>query len=150
MKRLIETGLMFGNLVPVRSPALVARYNRALRHLADRETQLTDFHILAVDQRGHGRSGGEPVTMWHVFGEDLESFVRQLDLTNIVGVGHSMGGYATIDASSRLQDRFRRIIANTRPNWAGAKACRANGSACCPESFTPNPGRFCVIRMIDT
>ena len=45
MKRLIETGLMFGNLVPVRSPALVARYNRALRHLADRETQLTDFHI---------------------------------------------------------------------------------------------------------
>ncbi|MEM1373247.1 MAG: DUF6638 family protein [Pseudomonadota bacterium] len=45
MKRLIEKGLMFGNLVPVRSPALVARYNRALKHLTGRETALTDFHI---------------------------------------------------------------------------------------------------------
>ncbi|MEM1235283.1 MAG: DUF6638 family protein [Pseudomonadota bacterium] len=45
MKRLIEKGLMFGNLVPIRSPALVARYNRALRHLTGRETTLTDFHV---------------------------------------------------------------------------------------------------------
>ena len=45
MKRLIEKGLMFGNLVPVTSPVLVDRYNRALRHLTGRETTLTDFHI---------------------------------------------------------------------------------------------------------
>lgn len=45
MKRLIEKGLMFGNLVEVASPALVERYNRALRHLTGRETALTDFHI---------------------------------------------------------------------------------------------------------
>ena len=45
MKRLIEKGLMFGNLVPVISPALVARYNRALKHLIGQETKLTDFHI---------------------------------------------------------------------------------------------------------
>ncbi len=30
MKRLIEKGLMFGNLVEVSSPQLVDRYNRAL------------------------------------------------------------------------------------------------------------------------
>jgi len=45
MKRLIEKGLMFGNLVPVESPALVGRYNRALKALAGRTTALTDFHI---------------------------------------------------------------------------------------------------------
>ncbi|MCH2077908.1 MAG: hypothetical protein MK180_13700 [Rhodobacteraceae bacterium] len=45
MRRLIEKGLMYGNLVPVRSPALVARYNRALKHLTGRETALGDFHI---------------------------------------------------------------------------------------------------------
>jgi len=45
VKRLIEKGLMFGNLVPVTSPVLVDRYNRALRHLTGRETTLTDFHI---------------------------------------------------------------------------------------------------------
>ena len=33
MNRLIKSGLMFGNLVHVSSPALVERYNRALRHL---------------------------------------------------------------------------------------------------------------------
>ncbi|WP_319824894.1 DUF6638 family protein [Thalassovita sp.] len=45
MKRLIEKGLMFGNLTHVASPALVERYNRALTHLTGRRTNLTDFHI---------------------------------------------------------------------------------------------------------
>ncbi|PZQ97955.1 MAG: hypothetical protein DI533_12540 [Cereibacter sphaeroides] len=45
MKRLIEKGLMFGNLVEVSSPALVERYNRALKHLAGKETKQKDFHI---------------------------------------------------------------------------------------------------------
>ncbi len=45
MRRLIEKGLMFGNLVPVESPALVERYNRALERLTGRRTALADFHI---------------------------------------------------------------------------------------------------------
>jgi hypothetical protein len=45
MKRLIEKGLMFGNLVEVSSPALVERYNRALQHLTGRTTALPDFHV---------------------------------------------------------------------------------------------------------
>ncbi|MBV1895831.1 MAG: hypothetical protein KUG70_05190, partial [Rhodobacteraceae bacterium] len=45
MKRLIQKGLMFGNLIHIDSPALVDRYNRALLHLIGRQTQLSDFHI---------------------------------------------------------------------------------------------------------
>ena len=45
MKRLIEKGLMFGNLHRVQSPALVDRYNRALEHLTGKQTALADFHI---------------------------------------------------------------------------------------------------------
>ncbi|WP_238365614.1 DUF6638 family protein [Mesobacterium pallidum] len=45
MKRLIQRGLMFGNLIPVTSPALIDRYNRALMHLTGKQTQLSDFHI---------------------------------------------------------------------------------------------------------
>lgn len=45
MKRLIEAGLMFGNLIHISSPALVDRYNRALEHLTGRRTALGDFHI---------------------------------------------------------------------------------------------------------
>lgn len=45
MHRLIEKGLMFGNLIRVDSPILVERYNRALQHLVKKQTRLTDFHI---------------------------------------------------------------------------------------------------------
>ena len=45
MKRLIEKGLMFGNLIPVVSPVLVERYNRALERLTGKRTALSDFHI---------------------------------------------------------------------------------------------------------
>lgn len=45
MKRLIQKGLMFGNLYHVDSPALVARYNRALKKLTGHETALTDFYV---------------------------------------------------------------------------------------------------------
>ncbi|MDP2739747.1 MAG: hypothetical protein Q8O82_13865 [Pseudorhodobacter sp.] len=45
MRRLIEKGLMFGNLIEVSSPALVARYNRALKALTGKQTALPDFHI---------------------------------------------------------------------------------------------------------
>lgn len=45
MKRLIEKGLMFGNLIEVSSPQLVERYNRALKHLTGKQTTLKDFHI---------------------------------------------------------------------------------------------------------
>ena len=45
MMRLIQKGLMFGNLFHVSSPALVERYNRALKHLTGKTTALSDFHI---------------------------------------------------------------------------------------------------------
>lgn len=45
MKRLIQRGLMFGNLIRVDSPALIERYNRALKGLAGKQTKLTEFHI---------------------------------------------------------------------------------------------------------
>lgn len=45
MIRLIQRGLMFGNLIEVASPALVERYNRALKSLIGKQTKLTDFHI---------------------------------------------------------------------------------------------------------
>ncbi|MEM6760765.1 MAG: DUF6638 family protein [Pseudomonadota bacterium] len=45
MIELVKRGLMYGNLFHVGSPALVARYNRALKHLTGRETTLTDFYV---------------------------------------------------------------------------------------------------------
>ena len=62
MIRLIERGLMFGNLFAVDSPILVERYNRALEHLTGKRTGLTDFHI---DISGFSPEVG------HELGDDL-------------------------------------------------------------------------------
>lgn len=62
MNRLIEKGLMFGNLIEVSSPQLVTRYNRALKHLTAKETTLTDFHI---DLSGYSPEIGDE------FGDDF-------------------------------------------------------------------------------
>lgn len=45
MHRLIEKGLMFGNLIRVDSPVWVERYNRALASLGGQTTALDEFHI---------------------------------------------------------------------------------------------------------
>ncbi|PTX54384.1 hypothetical protein C8N43_3198 [Litoreibacter ponti] len=45
MMRLIEKGLMYGNLFHVAGPAMADRYNRALKHLTGKTTSLTDFHV---------------------------------------------------------------------------------------------------------
>mgnify|MGYP000843842124 FL=1 len=45
MHRLIEKGLMFGNLIRVDSSVLVERYNRALKSLTGKQTKLDEFHV---------------------------------------------------------------------------------------------------------
>ena len=56
MRRLLENGLMLGNLFHVNSAALAERYNRALKHLTGKTTSLTDFH---VDISGYAPEVGE-------------------------------------------------------------------------------------------
>lgn len=62
MMRLIERGLMYGNLIEVAAPGMVARYNRAMKHLTGKETALTEFHI--------DISGFSP-EIGHEIGDDL-------------------------------------------------------------------------------
>lgn len=45
MMRLVKHGLMYGNLLEVTSPSMVARYNRALEHLIGKRTDLQEFHV---------------------------------------------------------------------------------------------------------
>ncbi|MEX3009626.1 alpha/beta fold hydrolase [Hoeflea sp. TYP-13] len=72
--------------------------------------RLPAHHIICLDQRGHGRSTGTGVKHWQVFCDDLIGFVEALDLSDIVAIGHSMGGHAAIAAAAKLQTRFRKII----------------------------------------
>lgn len=67
-------------------------------------------HVVAVDSRGHGRSDKIGPFDWDVFGEDLSQFVDALDLHQVVGVGHSMGGHCVTQAAAHFPDRFERLV----------------------------------------
>ena len=68
------------------------------------------YHVIAVDMRGHGRSSKVGPYDWGNFGADLADFVAALDLRDVIGVGHSMGGHCIVQATVAHPDRFRRLV----------------------------------------
>ena len=71
---------------------------------------LGPMHVIALDLRGHGRSENTGPFTWDTFGADVAAFVQELDLTEIVGVGHSMGGHCLVQAAYQAPNRFTRLV----------------------------------------
>lgn len=73
-----------------------------------------DHRILAVDQRGHGRSTlpaeTEGRTSWNGLRDDLLALLDSLDLRNVVLSGHSMGGTACVLAQAHDPSRIRSLV----------------------------------------
>ncbi len=67
--------------------------------------------IIAVDHLGHGRSS-KPDTLadWSKTAEPLAALVEALDLTNIIGAGHSMGGHCLVQLAAPMGERFERLV----------------------------------------
>ncbi|XOV85159.1 MAG: alpha/beta fold hydrolase [bacterium] len=59
-----------------------------------------EYHSIALELRGHGRSENASFHDWHDFGVDQSAFIRALDLQNLVGVAHSMGAHTLLDAAA--------------------------------------------------
>ncbi len=78
-------------------------WDRTIDYLGER-------HVVAMDIRGHGRSDKTGPYTWDVFGRDLQNFITALDLNNIVGAGHSMGGHSVTQAASMFPWRFARLV----------------------------------------
>jgi lipase len=72
--------------------------------------RMPDRHVVAVDQRGHGRSEKVEIRDWHDLGQDLAALVEHLGLADAVGVGHSMGGHALVAAAAQWPGSFRRLL----------------------------------------
>ena len=66
-------------------------------------------HSIAFEQRGHGRSEKRKIEHWRVVGEDVAAFVGALELRNLIGVGHSMGAHALVDAAAQT-GAFARLL----------------------------------------
>jgi lipase len=67
-------------------------------------------HVIATEQRGHGRSGGSGFDSWADFGRDQAAMAAALDIQGAVGVGHSMGAHALVQAAAFATGRFRQLV----------------------------------------
>ncbi|MEZ5571311.1 MAG: alpha/beta hydrolase [Halioglobus sp.] len=71
---------------------------------------LPDRHIYAVDLRFHGASDNRGEVNWSLMASDIIALVAALDLKNIVGVGHSIGGYLIARAAVQIPERFKHLV----------------------------------------
>lgn len=67
--------------------------------------------VVAIDLAGHGESGLDR-RAWTMpsFGDDVVAVVNHLRLTEIVLVGHSMGGDVIVEAARRLPGRVTSLV----------------------------------------
>jgi pimeloyl-ACP methyl ester carboxylesterase len=67
-------------------------------------------HIYAVDLRFHGASDAAGKPDWRVMADDILRLIDRLDLTRLVGVGHSIGGYLIAHAAAQAPARCKHLI----------------------------------------
>ncbi|MCZ6855465.1 MAG: alpha/beta hydrolase [Gammaproteobacteria bacterium] len=68
------------------------------------------FHVVAVDMRGHGRSEKVAPYVWRSFATDVRELVAYLGLSEVVGVGHSLGGHVIVQVAADLPGSFARLV----------------------------------------
>ena len=89
----------------------IAREAHQFDHLAP--SFADDYHIIAIDMRGHGDSAWSPEAAYlvedHV--KDLEVFVSQLNLKNLTLLGNSTGGRVVQVYAGLHPDLVTRLIA---------------------------------------
>jgi esterase len=120
----------------------IARTSHTFDHIAPRFTQ--DYHVLAIDLRGHGDSAWHPAGAYLVedYVKDLEGIVAELGLRNVVITGNSTGGrVAQVYAGVHPENVAAVIVEDVGPerpneiaaNFAKRVAQEANGWASADE-----------------
>lgn len=77
----------------------------------------SDYHPIALDQRGHGESEHAPERSYTTdhFVADLEDLVDELGLKRFILCGHSMGGHNTLAYASRHPEQVICALVNDIP-----------------------------------
>jgi pimeloyl-ACP methyl ester carboxylesterase len=74
------------------------------------------YHVLALDQRGHGDTGWAPDGEYtsEAFVRDIVGFIAALQLAPVVLIGHSMGGrHAALVAAEHPESVRKLVIVDT-------------------------------------
>ncbi len=75
-------------------------------------TARTDFHVYALDHRGHGESEWAPDGDYRRerHAADLVTFVHALGISSLVLVGHSLGGSVALLAATQMPERLQALV----------------------------------------
>src|SRR6516225_8825442 len=89
----------------------ISRVAHQFDHLAARFKN--DYHVMAIDMRGHGDSGWshEGAYLVEDYVKDIEAFADQLHLRNMVLLGNSTGGRVVQVYAGLHPDRVARLVA---------------------------------------
>lgn len=69
-----------------------------------------DFEVHLVDQRNHGQSGHSAEMSYDLMAADLEQYMEENFLRNVILAGHSMGGKTAMRFAQRYPHYLQKII----------------------------------------
>ncbi len=70
----------------------------------------TQFEVVLVDERDHGRSPHTAHITYPLMAEDVHALVLQLGLKDLVLVGHSMGGKTAMTFAQRWPELLKQLV----------------------------------------
>jgi pimeloyl-ACP methyl ester carboxylesterase len=98
------------------------------------------YHIIALDQRGHGESGWSPQGRYEIeeFYEDLRAVVKARELSRFTLIGHSLGGRVSMLYAHRHPELLERLVlVDITPGRPPSRA-----AAAASEETRTAPGEF--------
>jgi len=73
--------------------------------------KLDGHHCISIDLRGHGRSTNtEPPYPWDSFVPDVIAIIEHLQLKNVIGIGHSMGGHVITSVATKMPSLVEGLV----------------------------------------
>jgi lipase len=87
----------------------VTAHGERFKQLAE-ERWARQFHVVAPDLRGHGRSGWEPPWTFETYVADIVETIDALGLEQPDWVGHSFGGRLILELAARHPERIHRAV----------------------------------------
>lgn len=105
------------------------------------------YHVLALDQRGHGDTDWAPQYGLGPMAEDLLGFLDALDLPEVTLMGLSMGGLVSFVFAARHPERVTRaVIMDIGPEIAPAGSANVASSLAAKDIFSSEDEAFAQAR----
>lgn len=105
------------------------------------------YHVLALDQRGHGDSDWAPEYGLRPMAQDLLGFLDALDLREVTLIGLSMGGLVSFVFAAAHPERVARmVIMDIGPEIAPAGSANVANSLAAKDTFSSVDEAFAQAR----